>query len=148
MRVPPLAATVVTAVLMWVAARALPALRMEFVGQIVLGLLLAGIGLVISIAGVTTFRRARTTTNPLRPEAASALVTGGIYARTRNPMYLGFACGLAGWAVLLAHPVAFLGVPAFIAWMNSRQIPDEERALRAAFGSRFSDYCGRVRRWL
>jgi protein-S-isoprenylcysteine O-methyltransferase Ste14 len=148
MRVPPLAATVVTAVLMWVAARALPALRMEFAGQIVLGLLLAGIGLVISIAGVITFRRARTTTNPLRPEAASALVTGGIYARTRNPMYLGFACGLAGWAVLLAHPVAFLGVPAFIAWMNSRQIPDEERALRAAFGSRFSDYCGRVRRWL
>jgi protein-S-isoprenylcysteine O-methyltransferase Ste14 len=33
---------------------------------------------------------ARTTVNPLRPSASSALVRG-IYRRTRNPMYLGQA---------------------------------------------------------
>jgi protein-S-isoprenylcysteine O-methyltransferase Ste14 len=63
-------------------------------------------------------------------------------------MYLGLAIVLLGWAWYLAHPVAALGVPAFVAWMNRSQIPREERALEQLFGAEFVRYKSRVRRWL
>ncbi len=48
----------------------------------------------------------------------------------------------------LAHPVALLGVPGFVAWMNRFQIPAEERAIGALFGEEFEQYRARVRRWI
>jgi len=102
----------------------------------------------IGIAGVRAFQRARTTVDPLRPEKASALVTSGIYRRTRNPMYVALAIALLGWAIWLGHPLALLGVAAFVAWINRFQIAPEERALRALFGPEFERYCSEVRRWL
>jgi protein-S-isoprenylcysteine O-methyltransferase Ste14 len=84
----------------------------------------------------------------MRTGAASALVTGSIYRLTRNPMYLGFALVLFGWALHLAHPVALLGVPACVLWIDRMQIPREERALATLFGEEFARYCARVRRWL
>jgi protein-S-isoprenylcysteine O-methyltransferase Ste14 len=110
--------------------------------------LLAVGGVGVCLAGVLEFRRARTTVNPLRTGGASALVTDGIYRLTRNPMYLGFALVLLGWALYLEHPVALLGVPAFVLWIDRMQIPHEERALVALFGEEFARYCDRVRRWL
>jgi protein-S-isoprenylcysteine O-methyltransferase Ste14 len=72
--------------------------------------------LSLDLAGVLEFRRARTTINPLRPENASALVTSGIFGWTRNPMYLGFAIVLFGWAVYLANPLALVGPAVFAAY--------------------------------
>jgi hypothetical protein len=40
--------------------------------------------LVVSVLGFEIFRRAKTTVNPLKPEEASSLVTGGVYRYTRN----------------------------------------------------------------
>ena len=111
-------------------------------------LLLAGLGAGIALAGVAAFRRARTTVNPMQPEAASALVDEGIYRFTRNPMYLGLLLALAGWACHLGGLGAWLGLPAFVLYMNRFQIRPEERALEARFGLDFLRYCGRVRRWL
>ena len=75
-------------------------------------------------------------------------MAGGIYRRTRNPMYLGFLVVLLGWGVWLANVVAFLLLPAFVFYMNRFQIAPEERALRERFGESFVVYQGRVRRWL
>lgn len=148
MRIPPLAAMLATAAAMWLAARASPGLAIPVAGRAKIASLLVALGAAVAIAGVAAFRRARTTTNPLDAAAASSLVTGGIYSRTRNPMYLGFALALAGWAAWLAHPLAALGVAGFVGWMNALQIPVEERALRDLFGSHFDAYCARVRRWI
>lgn len=91
---------------------------------------------------------ARTTVHPLRPDAATALVTNGIYRFTRNPMYLGLLLALFGWALLLGQPAALLLAVAYVPVMNRLQIIPEEHALRARFGAAFHDYQARVRRWL
>ena len=105
-------------------------------------------GLAIDVAGVASFRRARTTVNPLRPDKANALVTTGIYRLTRNPMYLGMATLLTGWAAWLATPWALLGVAGFVAWITRFQILPEERALSRLFGAGYDAYRARARRWI
>ena len=148
MRMPPLAGMLATAAAMWLVARALPDLAIRIAGRTAIASLLVALGAAAAMAGVVEFRRARTTINPLDAAAASSLVTGGIYSRTRNPMYVGFALALTGWAAWLGHPLAALGVAGFVGWINALQIPLEERALRGLFGSRFDAYCARVRRWI
>ncbi|MET0551744.1 MAG: isoprenylcysteine carboxylmethyltransferase family protein, partial [Vicinamibacteria bacterium] len=109
-------------------------------------LALAGLGLCG--AGVASFRRARTTVDPRVPDAASALVDTGVYAFTRNPMYLGFAIVLAGWAVVLANAASLALLPLFVLYLNRYQIGPEEQALAARFGPAFTSYAARVGRWL
>lgn len=147
-RFPPVAVAASFGLAMWVIARAMPVLGFDFPGRAAVALALLTLGAAISLAGVIAFRRARTTTNPLRPGAASSLVVSGIYARTRNPMYLGFAVTLLAWSAWLAHPVTLLGIAGFVAWMNRFQIAAEERAIGALFGADFERYCRRVRRWI
>jgi protein-S-isoprenylcysteine O-methyltransferase Ste14 len=84
----------------------------------------------------------------MKPETTATIVTAGIYCVTRNPMYLGIAFVLLGWAIYLANLAALLLVPAFIAYMTRFQIKPEERALLEKFGSNFADYMAAVRRWI
>jgi protein-S-isoprenylcysteine O-methyltransferase Ste14 len=86
--------------------------------------------------------------NPLQPDAASSLVSGGVYRWTRNPMYLGMALVLLAWAVYLSSIAALAVLPLFIVYINRFQIEPEERALEARFGAQFERYRKAVRRWL
>lgn len=103
---------------------------------------------VIAALGGIAFRRAGTTVNPLHPENMSALVVGGIYRVTRNPMYLGMLLMLVGRAIWLANVIPWVLLPGFVAYMNRFQIGPEERALASMFGADFAKYRTRVRRWL
>lgn len=105
-------------------------------------------GIVVMLLGVISFRRAKTTVNPLKPETARVLVTTGVYRYTRNPMYLGMLLLLIGWAVYLSSLVALIGAFAFWFYIERFQIRPEERALAALFGSAFTEYISQVRRWL
>lgn len=106
-------------------------------------------GAVISALGVLTFRRAKTTVNPLKPHTASTLVTQGIYRYSRNPMYVGLLLVLAGWALYLQNLVALLIMPTiFVLYINKFQIAAEERALVALFGDGYIEYMRHVRRWV
>jgi len=136
------------AAMSWLAAWAAPSLAFDFPGRAVLALLLVAAAVSVGLAGVVAFRRARTTVNPLQPERASALVTGGIYRHTRNPMYLAVATMLLAWGLWLGNALGPLGAVLFIAWMDRLQIPPEERALAALFGEEFERYRRTVRRWL
>lgn len=134
--------------LMLAAAWALPALHVEIPWTTPAAIVVAGLGAALGLAGVIQFHRARTTVNPLRPEAVSAFVSGGVYRWTRNPMYLGMAAMLLGWAVYLSSIAALAALPLFIVYLNRFQIGPEERALEARFGAEFEAYRRRVRRWL
>lgn len=87
-----------------------------------------------------------TTVRPDRP--ATALVTSGPYARTRNPLYLGLVLlqGAAGfwfgslWVLLL--------IGATVALLTRFAILREERYLEATFGDAYREYRNRVPRWL
>jgi protein-S-isoprenylcysteine O-methyltransferase Ste14 len=148
LRMPPVAIFLIVASLMWAPGAWLPSWRIALPGRALIAVLLLLAAGAIGIAGVRAFGRARTTVDPLRPAKASALVTTGIYRRTRNPMYVALAIALLAWAVWLAHPFALPGVAAFVVWMNRFQIAREESALRALFGPEFERYCSEVRRWL
>ena len=104
-------------------------------------------GVAVSLLGVVSFRIAKTTVNPTKPQATSTLVSTGIYRFSRNPMYLGFLFALVGLAALLSNVLASLFVPAFMIYMNRFQIAPEERVLTEIFGSDFQSYKERVRRW-
>jgi protein-S-isoprenylcysteine O-methyltransferase Ste14 len=138
----------IAAALMWGIAAALPSLRVDVPRAGLIAAICAALGVVIAGAGLVAFHRASTTANPMRPEAATSLVTTGIYRWTRNPMYLGWLPVLAGWAVYLQHAGALLVVPLFMLYLTRFQIIPEERALSAKFGGQFDAYRQRVRRWL
>ena len=148
LKLPPPVVALVTAFLMWLAARLVPALALPYaVGKsAVLAPVLIGIG--ISLSGIVAFRRAKTTASPLRLSAASSLVTGGVYRFTRNPMYLGLLLVLLGWALFLRNGAAFVLLPCFMLYLNRFQIAPEERALASRFGEAFDAYKNRTRRWI
>jgi protein-S-isoprenylcysteine O-methyltransferase Ste14 len=147
-RVPPPIVGLLCGIAMWYLSRQIPGVTLQDSIRISLAILTCGIGLAIMLTGVISFRRAQTTINPLKPETATALVTSGVYRYTRNPMYLGMLLVLLGWSVFLASPAALTGVVAFGLYIQRFQILPEERALVAVFGSTFTDYMSRVRRWL
>lgn len=129
-------------------AWALPSLGFGLPYRAPIAVATGAIGILIDLAGLFQFLRARTTINPLRPQNASALVTGGIYRWTRNPMYLGMATLLLAWGVWLANAGALAVISLFVAYLNRFQIAPEEGALQDRFGDEFAAYRARVRRWL
>jgi protein-S-isoprenylcysteine O-methyltransferase Ste14 len=148
LKIPPPAVALLTALLMWLVSRATTALDFAFPARNGFAIGLAVLGVTTAISGVITFRRARTTVNPLKPESASSLVNWGVYTVTRNPMYLGLLLVLTGWAIFLSNVLGFVFVPAFALYINRFQIAPEERALTSLFGQDFAAYQSRVRRWL
>lgn len=120
----------------------IPATAPAQVAGIIVGLL----GLTGVYVGIITFRRARTAIYPNRP--ASQIVSHGIYAHTRNPMYVGFTLVYLGGVLLLASAGALMLLPLVLILLYRLVIVREERHLRAAFPRAHAEYCTRVRRWL
>jgi protein-S-isoprenylcysteine O-methyltransferase Ste14 len=137
LKIPPAVLVAFTGALMWLTSAATPATALVIPGRSLCAAILMLTGVIISGLGFASFRRAKTTVNPMKPESASVLVDRGIYRLTRNPMYLGFLVVLLGWAVFLSNLAAFLLLPAFIFYMNRFQIEPEEKALVALFGQTF-----------
>jgi protein-S-isoprenylcysteine O-methyltransferase Ste14 len=148
LKVPPPVVASVLAVAMWVVSRSTPTLEIDPAVRIAVALALALAGAAAGAAGIASFRRARTTLDPMKPEAASSLVTDGIYRFTRNPMYVGILLVLLAWAAFLGAPWTLLGPVAFVAYLTRFQITPEERILMARFGDAYAIYKARVRRWL
>jgi protein-S-isoprenylcysteine O-methyltransferase Ste14 len=146
--VPPPIVAACTAALMYAAASLFPRLDFHVPWRLPICAVLFVIGASLDVAGLVHFLKAKTTINPLDPDAATALVTGGLYRITRNPMYLGLATLLLAWGIYLANVAALAVLPVFILYINRFQIAPEERALEARFGAEYSQYRARVRRWI
>ena len=82
------------------------------------------------------------------PEKQDApLVTSGLYAFSRNPIYVGMVTALIG--TVLAVPNVIAVALALSAWISiSYQIRMEETHLAKVFGDAYGAYCRRVRRWV
>jgi protein-S-isoprenylcysteine O-methyltransferase Ste14 len=113
-----------------------------------LGWCVIAIAPIAPIAAFAQFRQARTTVDPRKPETTTTLVTSGVYAWTRNPMYLGLSILLLGWAIKLGTFSPLVGPLLFIPLIQRVQILPEEHALRMQFGEDYDQYCHRVDRWL
>ena len=113
LKIPPLALVLLFGTLMWLVS-AYSAFTIASPWSSVFALTFGAFGLAIALAGVVAFRRAKTTVNPLTPEATTTMITLGIYRFTRNPMYLGLAFLLLGWAVFLCSPWPLAGPVVFV----------------------------------
>ena len=147
-KVPPPIVALLIGTVMWTVARLSPLPEGESPLRLATACGLAGLGLLVLVLGVLAFRRAKTTINPVNIEVASSIVTSGVYRYTRNPMYVGFASMLVGWAVHIAVPFVMLGPAVFILFITRFQIIPEERVLASKFGVEYRKYQDRVRRWL
>lgn len=147
-RIPPPVVMLATAALMRAAAPFPPTAHLPGPARIAAAAVLGGGGLLVELAGIVSFARARTTPDPTHPKAARVLVTSGVYRFTRNPMYLGDLLMLLGWAAWLSSPLAAVGAVLFVAYIDAFQIGPEERALADLFGDRYAEFRSRVRRWL
>ena len=147
-RVPPPLVAGLFAFAMWAISFVVPTVEMNTVARLTLSAATVALGIFFCFAGVVSFRRAKTTVNPLKPEAATALVSSGIYGISRNPMYVGFALFLLAWVVYLSSPWVSTGIVGFVLYMNQFQIEPEERALKEIFGPEFISYQAKVRRGL
>jgi protein-S-isoprenylcysteine O-methyltransferase Ste14 len=147
-RIPPPLVMLATALVMWGATRYLPTTALPAVVRFGLGVVLIGTGVYLDGRALLAFRKAGTTVNPIAPDKASALVTSGVYAITRNPMYVGMASLLTGLAFLLSDLWLLIGPLAFVLYINLFQIGPEERVMQAKFGESFTAYKARVKRWI
>ena len=147
-RIPPPAIAAVVAIAMWAISRIAPLIQVSAPLRTALSIAIALVGMGFALTAILSFRRARTTVNPTKPQATSSLVISGVYRVTRNPMYLGLLFVLVAGAVALSSPWSLLGPAAFVLYIRRFQIVPEERALAALFGSEYSAYRSRVRRWL
>lgn len=132
--------------LAWIQAHRLPLGPAGGALTDLLGGLLVGGGILLLVLAIVEMRRARTTVIPHRE--AAALVTTGIFRRSRNPIYLGDALILTGMILYWSAWPALLLVPVFVWLITDRFILDEERRLAARFGRTFEQYSARTPRWL
>jgi len=103
-------------------------------------------GIALDLWAMATMWRGRANILPHR--AATALVTHGPFALSRNPIYLGNTCLLAG-AGLAFGIVWFLPVALLAAGLTAHlAIAREEAHLNARFGADWRDYRLRVNRWI
>jgi protein-S-isoprenylcysteine O-methyltransferase Ste14 len=148
LKIPPPAIAVLLAAAMWVLSRVTPLVQVAAGVRLLLALAVASVGIGFSVAGVISFRRAKTTLNPTNPQLTSSLVSSGIYTVTRNPMYVGLLLILIALAIFLSSAWALLGPAAYFLYIGRFQIAPEERALTALFGAEYTAYLSKVRRWL
>lgn len=80
-------------------------------------------------------------------QGPDALVTTGVFALSRNPIYVAFACVLAGEFLLLSSWIRLLYLIGGMLLLH-RQVIREEEYLSANYGDQFAQYRRRVRRYL
>jgi protein-S-isoprenylcysteine O-methyltransferase Ste14 len=111
-----------------------------------LGIGLIAAGIAHTLTSVILFVSNRTTIIPHRH--ASTFVRRGAYRWTRNPMYVGLTLIYVGICAITTALLALLLLPIPLLLVDRLVIPMEERHMEEAFGTDYSDYKTRVRRWL
>ncbi len=110
------------------------------------GTILMLLAIAIFALAAWEFLRARSTIIP--HQTPQKLITTGIFALSRNPIYLADVILLAGLS-LRWGAVSGLALAPVLAWiLQQRFIHDEEARLRASFGMQADAYLARTRRWI
>src|SRR5262249_33894248 len=107
------------------------------------GVLLCLAGLVLLLLSLISFGKSfRVGIDVDQPDK---LVTTGVFAFSRNPIYVGFGCILLGQFLVFPNWILLVYLAAGI-WLFHRQVLREEEFLRQHYGQEYAEYCNRVRR--
>lgn len=93
-----------------------------------------------------TMVRAQTNLDPRHP--TTAIVTGGPFRYTRNPIYVSFTLLFAGIAAFVNSLTMLVPLPVVLLVMQRGVIQREEAYLERKFGTEYTQYKARVRRWI
>ena len=110
------------------------------------GALMIVVALVLWLAAVIQFRRARTSLMPYKP--TTAIVESWPYSFSRNPIYLSMALMYVGISLFFNALWPLLLLPLVLIVIQRGVIEREERYLDGKFGNDYLDYKSRVRRWV
>lgn len=110
-----------------------------------LGVVLCGAGLGLFVAALVSFGQSFRV--GIDNETPDQLVTTGIFAYSRNPIYVAFAFVLLGEFLIFPNWILLLYLVAAV-WLFHRQVLREEEYLKGHYGQAYLDYTGRVRRYL
>jgi protein-S-isoprenylcysteine O-methyltransferase Ste14 len=110
-----------------------------------LGVLLCLVGLLLFLWGIVSFGRSFRV--GIDTEHPDKLITTGVFAISRNPLYVAFAFILLGQFLIFSNWILLLYMGAGI-WLIHRQVLREEDYLKKHYGKEYSEYCKRVRRYL
>ncbi len=112
----------------------------------IVGAFLIFLFIIMSISSLRQFFVSKNTIITIKP--ASSLQTTGLYRFSRNPMYLsllflylGLTCFVGNWYNIILLPILILIIQQYV-------IVREEKYLSRRFGTEYSNYKDRVRRWL
>ena len=112
----------------------------------VAGWIMIGLPVVINVMAIRMFLVSKNTVVTIKP--ARSLQTTGIYAVTRNPMYLALVILYCGLTVFVGNLWTIFFLPFLIGVMQTYVIRREERYLTDAFGADYVEYRKKVRRWI
>ena len=115
--------------------------------EIIGGLILL-LGVATAMLATLLFKKDKTTVNPMNPEETTTLVTTGIFSITRNPMYLGLFLSISSTILFFGSWFGIIILMFFVWYINKFQIIPEEEAMKKLFGSKYSEYRQKVRRWI
>jgi protein-S-isoprenylcysteine O-methyltransferase Ste14 len=109
------------------------------------GVVIVGAGLLIFAAALWSF--ADSWRIGIDRHTPGVLVTGGIFAWTRNPIYVALDLVFCGTALLQGRTI-FLLLAAALVLLLHYQVRREEGYLATLYGDAYRDYCARVGRYL
>ena len=107
-------------------------------------LIAAGLGVIVLAR--RELARYGQPTDPGQP--TSRLVATGVFAVSRNPLYLGAVAVLAGFGLALNVPWVLVTLPASMVVCLRVLVLPEERYLARNFGAEYAEYVASVGRWL
>jgi protein-S-isoprenylcysteine O-methyltransferase Ste14 len=114
--------------------------------RLVLGASLLSVGFWLTYAAIGQQRRAGTNIETHRP--TETIVRDGLYARSRNPIYIGLILIYLGVAVLGDSLWLLALLAPLLVVMQVGVIAREEAYLERKFGDTYRSYRASVRRWL
>jgi protein-S-isoprenylcysteine O-methyltransferase Ste14 len=109
--------------------------------------LYSGVGWTLVGAGVALSAWAVRAASDADLERPSALVSTGPYARSRNPMYVGWTLLYLGAALITRNSWMLFSLP-LVGGVIHREVLREEHALEGAFRKEYFRYRKQVRRYV
>jgi protein-S-isoprenylcysteine O-methyltransferase Ste14 len=113
---------------------------------ILVGAALMVMGVALIVLTRREFAQHGQRTDPGHP--TSEIITTGVFSVSRNPLYLGVVCFVAGIALAVNLPWVIVLLLAALVACHYLLIAPEERYLAAKFGDEYATYTATVNRWL
>jgi len=86
--------------------------------------------------------------NPLPQTQTDKIIKTGIYAYSRNPIYLSFIIFHFGMFLTFENTMYFLCSLGLFFWLNNFVIYEEEKFLSNKFKDEYNRYCKSVKKWI